>query len=855
VLALHWLQRRLRRRAPRTRSGARPVAPPPLRALTAAALALPGLAQRAQAAGSDGFDFQYGRYQESDRNLYGVDSAYAPLEVDSLLTSGRVTLFDRLKVAMSYVQDTWSGATPIATAPLVVGGNRSTAPDGVSGATPYLQGDLYLDAGFRPLEIDEFGAVVGTDDRAVHTLSSASPETRQEVDVDLGWEWNDAALHLGGGASFELDYEAWFVDLGGRWDLDAKRTSLSLDLSYTHGDTQAILDHDAVPYIDTSAYRSQIEIDPASGDRTLSGDSHEWGTRLSLTHILGRNSVVELDAGYVHSSGYLANPYRVVEVAFIDPEQQFLAPPGGYYSQVRALLEELPERRNQWSVGASFVQYVPPLDASLHLGYRFYHDDWGIDAHTFEASWAQPLPYGFLVTPRFRYYSQSAADFYVDYLISQQAYATIVSDPDTGDIVSITPFDRRLLPSYFSSDARLSGFGALGGGVTLSRNFARGILLTGDFEYYAHQGSLKLGGGGERSFADYNFYRFGAALSLDSSALHAYEFGGSVDHATHGAHAYVPAGVMLGHMLPRAGALMAGFHYMWSRRSGDMLHGSRNVDDAAVIAGGCEGSPCRTAPKRMDMDMAVLELMGAPTDWLNLMLSAPFVAMDMDLRRLEGGTPDIHGTHGHSTGGVGDLSFFALLRLLDREGQHVHWGLGLSAPTGDVNLRFRRTHQEDLGFVHYDMQLGSGTWDLLPSLTYTGRWSRWGWGGQLSGIKRLQDENRSGYALGDRFQATAWASASLASWLSLSARAIYTNQGEIVGRYDGQSAGSGPMDFPENYGGRFWDVGLGIGAVVPSGYLAGNRLRVEWLQPVRQDVNGYQLERRGTLAVAWSIEF
>jgi hypothetical protein len=63
------------------------------------------------------------------------------------------------------------------------------------------------------------------------------------------------------------------------------------------------------------------------------------------------------------------------------------------------------------------------------------------------------------------------------------------------------------------------------------------------------------------------------------------------------------------------------------------------------------------------------------------------------------------------------------------------------------------------------------------------------------------------------------------------------------------------MDFPQNYGGRFWDLGFGLAARVPSGYLAGNRLKVEWLQPVVQDVNGYQLERTGTLTAVWSVEF
>jgi hypothetical protein len=67
--------------------------------------------------------------------------------------------------------------------------------------------------------------------------------------------------------------------------------------------------------------------------------------------------------------------------------------------------------------------------------------------------------------------------------------------------------------------------------------------------------------------------------------------------------------------------------------------------------------------------------------------------------------------------------------------------------------------------------------------------------------------------------------------------------------------GRSPPDWPSNYGGRFWDVGFGLNTVVPSGILQGHRLSAEWLQPIEDDVNGYQQEREGTLWVNWSKSF
>jgi hypothetical protein len=216
----------------------------------------------------------------------------------------------------------------------------------------------------------------------------------------------------------------------------------------------------------------------------------------------------------------------------------------------------------------------------------------------------------------------------------------------------------------------------------------------------------------------------------------------------------------------------------------------------------------------------------------------------------------MHAGHPHATGGIGDTGMYAMFKLVDSRGQHLHLSLGLSAPTGDVGIKLRDVMQNKMGYTHYGMQLGSGTWDFKPSLTYTGQIDRWSLGVQLSGTRRLNGSNDSGFALGNEFQSTAWGSYSLTNGFSASVRGLYTRQGSIQGQYnDNVPAKIGPMDYTNNYGGRFWDIGLGLNYTIPSGRLEGNQLRIEWLQPVKDDVNGYQLERKGTLAFNWSLAF
>ena len=880
-----------------------------LAALTSAALVLPGLfAPLAQAAEGDEVDFQYGHYQESKRSIKVIElnnssvgegitgkKSTNPIEVDSIHGSARISLTDRIKFAFNYVQDTWGGATPISTAPGFLGLNDARAT--TVGASPYVQSSPrtgYVDRKGRFYDQNDETGNLFRSKGLTHVLSTASPETRKQGDFKLTYELDEAAISVGGGISVEDDYESRFGNIGARWDLNQKQTTLNLDLSYTNSDTNALLDHDLVTYIEKDRYYfdnvqttlSDTGEPQYASNGTFQGNRQDWSTHFGVTQVLNKDALISGDFTYIRSTGYMANPYKLTQVFFANPDffgdfgvGQDVAP-----IKTTAFLERRPDTRNQWQVGGRFVQYISPLDAAFHFDYRFSGDDWGINAHTFEADWVQPLGSGWSVTPRIRYYSQDAADFYHPFLV--------VFDKKQSEPINVngSTQDANLnkLPAAFSSDQRLSGYGALSGGVTVAKQFAKGITLETGFEYYTHQGGLKLGGQGERSYADFDYWLANAALKVDlnviGSAISGSQHTGH-EHHHHGVHA--PAGVMFDHMLPKAGDFMVGYRYLWNSQGGPMLHGSDRAADSAIVANGCGGDQCYLSPDNMSMHMHMLDLMYAPTDWLTLMLMPQFMDMDMTLRQLDGspqgGLPDKvsgHLTHhtenNHQTGGFGDLGMYALFKLFDDGMHHFHVTAGLSAPTGDVDLQFRRNHQVDGGFQHYGMQLGSGTWDFKPSITYTGRLDVWSWGAQANGILRMESKNESGYRLGDLFQATAWGSYDLTHWLTASIRGVYTNQDRIIGRYygalnqftdpnatpdpsTGETYGSifkfGPMDYPKNYGGQYWDIGFGLSAVVPSGDLAGNRVSVEWLQPVEDDVNGYQQERDGALSATWSVAF
>jgi hypothetical protein len=864
VLAPARLARRPRRADP-SPPEARPAAAESasLRALTAAALALPGLAQTAHAAEGDELGFQYGHYKESSRNLYGVPSAYNPIEVDNLTGSGSLTLFDRWKFAFNFIQDTWSGATPITSAPMALGSNNYPANNpNLTGATPLILGNgtLLYDQQYHPYRYNLEDDSYVKDTRLVQTIAAASPETRQQGDFRLGYEWDEAAAWVNGGLSEEPDYHSAFAGLGGRLDLNQKLTTLNLGLDYTNSDISATLDPSASAYYDYSAYDKDIKVSQGpygTINRVLRTVRQDWSTRLGITQTLSKDALVETGVGYTRSTGYLANPYKVAEFVFVDPSQtpEIYGPglPPLLVPYVQAVLEQRPDSRDMITWEGRYVQYIQPLDAALHLGYRFYHDSWGIDAHTFKLDWDQPLGRGWTVTPHFRYYSQTAANFYQNYFLFKQAEPTDAS----GQLdLARTPIKN------YSSDYRLSGFGALGGGVTVTKQLNKALTLEGNFEYYTHDGGLKLGGGGEGSYANFDYYQFNAGVRVDLSAPFS---GGDSDdphaHHHHGGHpmAHAPAGVLFSHMLENSGEAMVGYRYMYSLQGGQMLNGTNSVSDPVLLNQGCgKGLKCTFAPTRMVMNMHMVDLMYAPTDWLTLMLMPQFMDMDMDFRQIDGASPppsDNSHNHGgtlhHSTGGVGDIGLYALFELWEATGHRLHTSLGFTAPSGDAGLKVPSTGE----FYDYGMQLGSGVWDFRPSLTYTGHQDAWSWGAQVNATVRLGTRNEFGYTPGDLFQTTAWGGYSFLDWLSGSLRGVYTAQGDVNGYYNGPHSLSATFDIPSNFGGHYWDLGFGLAAAVPDGAFKGNQVAVEWLQPLFDDPHGYQLTRTGMLSATWSLAF
>ena len=152
------------------------------------------------------------------------------------------------------------------------------------------------------------------------------------------------------------------------------------------------------------------------------------------------------------------------------------------------------------------------------------------------------------------------------------------------------------------------------------------------------------------------------------------------------------------------------------------------------------------------------------------------------------------------------------------------------------------------------MQLGSGTIDLLPGVTYLGQSERLAWGVDFDTTIRL-GRNSNHYSLGNRFHAAAWGNWKWTDWLAPFIRVDGESWGDVDGADPDLNPAMVPTADPTRRGGDRIDLHFGINFYVPEGVLKGQRLGIQVGKPVYQSLHGPQLETDWLFAVGWQWVF
>ncbi len=312
--------------------------------------------------------------------------------------------------------------------------------DRIRVSTPQVYGQVPI-AGVWAIEGSASGDSVSGASSYLHTERSGASQMhdyRKAADLKVTRYLSRAAVSASVSYSTEHDYISRAIGVEGRWSTaDNNRTwTIGYGLSRDR--------------IDNTSNGTNTAIDQHK--RT-----HEF--MAGVTQVLTASDIIQLNLTRSIGTGYYDDPYKTLDLR--------------------------PDRRNAWIGLARLNHYVSQFDAALRGNYRYYTDTFGIRSHTVGVEWEQAFG-RWSVTPGARYYSQSAANFYLDPVLDATGQYDVGATLARGFSVA----------GPHSFDARLGAFGAVTLSGKVSYRVTPDTVIDAKFETYRQAAGLHAGTSG-----------------------------------------------------------------------------------------------------------------------------------------------------------------------------------------------------------------------------------------------------------------------------------------------------------------------------------------------------------------------
>lgn len=325
-----------------------------------------------------------------------------------------------------------------------------------------------------------------------------------------------------------------------------------------------------------------------------------------------------------------------------------------------------------------------------------------------------------------------------------------------------------------------------------------------------------------------------------SISLYAQEDTITNDITCHCIRNLTPAGIMISHVHPKK-------EWMLSYRFSQMNMGAPIQNGTTISKTDVYNQYLMYTPS-MQMNMHMLMGMVGITDRWTVMGMLHYMQNSMPMEMLNN---QDHSSHSHShgndpssmdmhTSGLGDTKLYAIYGLIKSDRHQLVISNGISLPTGNYKVTGITSDMLYEGKRYpYMMQLGSGSWEYLPNITYVYQKSKWATSVQTSAIIRLND-NKLGYRLGNEWNSTAWVGYNwleqLGSTLRIESSISEQIQGKDTQLYAYNELGANPA----NYGGTRLFAFIGSSYELDFSFLSGCRIAFEYGFPLYQQLHGLQ---------------
>ncbi len=152
---------------------------------------------------------------------------------------------------------------------------------------------------------------------------------------------------------------------------------------------------------------------------------NSFALSFSFSQVINKKMQLSLFADVLQQQGLLSTPYQ--RIYFKDIADSFINE-----FQLADDIERLPDSRFKLPLGARLNYYINERFV-LRTYYRFYTDNWGVQTHTASFELPIKLTDRFTVFPMYRYYSQTASNYFAPYEshLSTEKYYTSDYDLST----------------------------------------------------------------------------------------------------------------------------------------------------------------------------------------------------------------------------------------------------------------------------------------------------------------------------------------------------------------------------------------------------------------------------------------
>ncbi|MES2598221.1 MAG: DUF3570 domain-containing protein [Verrucomicrobiota bacterium] len=269
-------------------------------------------------------------------------------------------------------------------------------------------------------------------------------DVRTGVLAALSQQIFDHRVELEVSNSQESDYLSQGISLSDKWELNQKNTTLNFGLNFLN---------------DTIVVRGTDDQNKKSYDAFL-----------GFSQLLDKNTILSANLTLGYAEGYLNDQYKVIQ-----RDELFTPPLGQPFVVNNVYRENRPSSRLRGLLQFQGTHYFRETNSALDAVLRFGEDDYGISSQMLQVEWRQGLFKKVVeITPFFRYYQQTAADFFHNSL-NEVNLGTPAAYPDGSG------------PNY-SADYRLSSMATMSVGVKSRLRLTENLNLSLTYEHYDMSG-------------------------------------------------------------------------------------------------------------------------------------------------------------------------------------------------------------------------------------------------------------------------------------------------------------------------------------------------------------------------------